>query len=393
MNRRDFLIAGTAAATAYSASSYARVLGANDRVGLGVIGAGRRGTIVSAAFLADPRVQILGLCDIYDAQTAQFQASLPGRAPRPQTTIDYQDLLANKEIDAVLISTPDHLHLTVACAALAAGKHVYLEKPTVQHWDERVPLQKAVAAAPHQVLQCGTQQRSSSHYLRAHEELFIPKRLGDVVLARGVWHNFPWQSRHITNEPKPPGLHWELFEGPAKHVPYETVRYSSWRYFPDYGNGLLADIMTHWIDVAQWMLDDAQPVQASALGGIYKYHDGRVNPDTISALVQYKDWNFDFESSVLPIRDDNPSVFFEGTEGTLDLCRSGYTFTPNEGAPVHVEASKSLEQEHTANFLDAVLLGKPVNAPLRAGIDASLPVQLALRAYWKQKTVSRSELS
>jgi predicted dehydrogenase len=393
MNRRDFLVAGTAAATSLSAISYARVLGANDRVGLGVIGAGRRGTIVSAAFLSDPRVQILGVCDIYDAQTAQFLSSLPGSAPRPQTAIDYRDLLANKEMDAVLISTPDHLHLTVACAALAAGKHVYLEKPTLQHWDEQLPLQKAVAAAPRQVLQCGTQQRSSSHYLRAREEFFRPKRLGDVVLARAVWHNFPWQSRHIANEPKPAGLHWELFEGPAKHVPYETVRYSSWRYFPDYGNGLLADIMTHWVDVAQWMLDDAQPLQASALGGIYKYRDGRVNPDTISALVQYKDWNFNFESSVLPIRNDNPSVFFEGTEGTLDLSRSGYTFTPNEGTPVHVDASKSLEQEHTANFLDAILLGKPVNAPLQAGIDASLPVQLALRSYWKQKTVSRSELS
>ena len=148
MNRRDFLVAGTAAATALSASSYARVLGANDRVGLGVIGTGRRGTIVSTAFLSDPRVQILGVCDIYDAQTAQFLSNLPASAPRPQTAIDYRDLLSSKEIDAVLISTPDHLHLAVAGAALAAGKHVYLEKPTVQHWEERVPLQKAVAAAP-----------------------------------------------------------------------------------------------------------------------------------------------------------------------------------------------------------------------------------------------------
>jgi predicted dehydrogenase len=208
-----------------------------------------------------------------------------------------------------------------------------------------------------------------------------------------VWHNFPWQCRKIVNEPKPEGLHWELFEGPAPHVPYETIRYSSWRYFPEYGNGLLADIMTHWVDVAQWMLDDAQPVRASAMGGIYRLHDGRVNPDTVSAVVQYDKWNFNFESSVLPILNDNPSVFFEGTEGTLDLSRSGYVFTPNKGAPVRVDATVGLERSHTKNFLDAILLGTPVSAPLKAGIEASLPVQLALRAYRTNKTVSSSELS
>ena len=390
IDRRSFLYSGTAAAL--SARSYARVVGANDRIGLGVIGAGRRGTIVTAAFLTDARVEVRGVSDIYDAQTAKFVSALPTAAPKPQAAIAYQDLLANRQIDAVLVSTPDHLHLAVGTAALAAGKHIYLEKPTVQHWEERIPLTNA-AAASHQVLQCGMQQRSSSHYLRARDEIFRQNRLGHVLYARAVWHNFPWQCRHIANEPKPEGLHWELFEGPAKHVPYETVRYSSWRYFPEYGNGLLADIMTHWVDVAQWLLDDAEPLRASALGGIYQYHDGRVNPDTVSALVQYKDWNFNFESSVLPIRNDDPSVFFEGTEGTLDLSRSGYTFTPNKGSPVRVEAVRSLEQEHTANFLDAVQLGRPVNAPLHAGIEASLPVQMALRSYWTQKTVARADLA
>ena len=179
-------------------------------------------------------------------------------------------------------------------------------------------------------------------------------------------------------EPKPANLNWDLFLGPAQSVPYETVRDSSWRYFPDYGNGLLADILTHWVDVAQWMLNDAQPQAASALGGIYNLHDQRQNPATVSAVIQYNGWNLNFESSVCSIRDDKPSVFFEGTEGTLDLSRDGYTFTPNQGEAATVLVSESLERAHTRNFLDAALGTKPLNAPLKAGIDASLPVQMAL---------------
>jgi predicted dehydrogenase len=216
------------------------------------------------------------------------------------------------------------------------------------------------------------------------------------LFARAVWHNFPWQQRHIPNEPKPAGLDWNRFLGPAPHVPYETVRYSSWRYFPEYGGGLLADILTHWVDVAQWMLEDAEPQTATATGGIYDLadqHDGRINPDTVSAVVQYRKWNLNFESSVLSIRNERPSVFFEGTEGTLDLAREGYVFTPNQGEVVRVDPTEELEIAHTRNFLDAIIRHAPVNAPLQAGIDASRPVQMALQSYWEKRQVSASDLA
>jgi predicted dehydrogenase len=208
-----------------------------------------------------------------------------------------------------------------------------------------------------------------------------------------VWSNFPWQQRHITDAPKPPGLDWTRFLGPAPRVPYETVRYTAWRYFPDYGNGLLADILTHWADVAQWMLDDAHPRAVSALGGIYELHDRRQNPDTVNAIAQYSNWTLSFESSALSLRDDRPSVFFEGTEGTLDLARDGYIFTPNQGTPQTVSAAEPLEPAHARNFLDAILRGSAVNAPLSAGIDASRPVQMALRSYWSRKTILSKEFS
>lgn len=390
MNRRDFI--RSSAAAAISARSYARVLGANDRVGLGVIGLGRRGTIVSGALLADERVRLAAVSDIYDAQTAQFLARFAGDTPKAASFVAYQDLLARKDIDAVLIATPDHLHVTVAKEALDAGKHVYLEKPTLHRWEERGILIEA-ARRSKSVLQCGMQQRSGAHYVRAKENVFAAKKLGHVLFARAVWHNFPWQQRRIEPAPKPAGLDWERFLGPAPHVPYATARYTAWRYFPDYGKGLLADILTHWIDVAQWMLDDARPRTAAALGGIYQLRDGRENPDTVSALVQYDGWNLNFESSVLPIRNDRPSVFFEGTEGTLDLSREGYTFTPNKGAPESVSATEPLERAHARNFIDAIVRATPVNAPLEAGIDASRPVQMALRSYWSRQTISNADFS
>ena len=109
--------------------------------------------------------------------------------------------------------------------------------------------------------------------------------------------------------------------------------------------------------------------------------------------MQYRDWNLNFESSLLSIRNDHPSVFFEGTEGTLDLSRDGYTFTANQGSPSEVSSTESLERAHTRNFLDAIVSGAQINAPLKAGIEASLPVQMALKSYWSQKTVSQSQLA
>jgi predicted dehydrogenase len=383
MNRREFLGVTAAGAVAMSARSYARVLGANNRVGLGIIGVGRRGRIVGAGFLQDDRVQLVAVADTYEATRKRVLAQLAPELPEPASFNAHEDLLARKDVDAVLIATPDHLHVTVAKDALGAGKHVYLEKPTLHRWHERQTLITAAQRSRH-VLQCGTQQRSGATYLRAKQEYLDSGKLGQVVLVRAVWHDFAWQRRKIVDAPKPVGLDWERFLGPAPHMPYQTVRYDSWRYFHDYGNGLLADILTHWVDVAQWFLKDTSPQSALATGGIFKLHDGRDNPDTVSAVVRYKDWNLNFESSVLPLRNDRPSVLFEGTEGVLEVARDGYVYTPLQGEPVRVDTKENLERSHTKNFLDAVTNGTTPNAPLDAGLAASFPVLLALKSYWSQ---------
>lgn len=395
MNRREFLYTGaalTAATSSMTAKSYAAIAGANDRMNLGIIGLGRRASIVThGGFAQDPRVRIIALCDIYGKMTADFQKRFP-QTSDAATFVVYQELLARKDIDSVFIATPDHLHVQIAVDALHANKNIYLEKPTLHRWHERNALETA-ARGSGKVLQCGMQQRSGAHYAKVKQEIFDTHALGDIVFVRAVWSDFPWQRRVIPPEPKPADLRWDLFLGPAPKVPWEYSRYTSWRSYHDYGNGLLADILTHWADVAQWMLADNHPLRAVALGGDYVLRGDLTNPDTVSAVVQYAKWNLNFESSVLSIHGPTPSVYFEGTQGTLNLTREGYTLAPNGGQPSTFKSTQDLERAHTKNFIDAVLLGTPVSAPLSAGLDATLPVQMALDAYWSHKIATPADLN
>lgn len=396
MNRREFIYSGTAAAAVAArgldARAYGSIAGANDRLGLGVIGTGRRAIDVCRSFAQDSRVEFRALSDIYDKQLSAFQDRFKEHVAKAETFVEYQRLLDRKDVDAVYIATPDHLHVEVASIALAAGKHVYLEKPTLHRWNERHALKKAVEGSKG-LLQCGMQQRSGAHYMQARKEYIDAGKLGHVVFARCVWHNFPWQRRSIPSQPKPEGLRWDLFLGPAPKVPFELSRYSSWRSYHEYGNGLLADILTHWADVAQWMLNDDQPVSATALGGDFQLKGDLNNPDTVSSIVRYKDWNMNFESTVLSVRSQHPSVYFEGTEGTLDITRQGFVFKPNEGEPVEVKVPESLEKAHTGNFVNAILKSDKLNAPLEVGLAASVPVMMSLQSYWTGKISTRAELA
>jgi predicted dehydrogenase len=372
-----------------TAASYDRVRGANDRLGMALAGSGRRGREVMKALLATGRVDLTCICDVYDAQRNRAKEFLLGPGGKVHETVAFEEALGRSGVDAVLIGTPDHLHFQQTLAALKAGKHIYLEKPTTHNFEEGAKLIATVKQSG-RVCQTGTQQRSGAHYRRAKEEIFDRGRLGKVIFARAVWHDFAWQRRKIEPQPKPAGLDWERFLGPAPKAPYDWIRYDSWRYFPDYGGGLLADILTHWADVAQWMMGESRPASAVATGGIYHLNDGRVNPDTVNAIVQYHggrngSWNLTFESSVLPVRNERPGVFFQGAEGTLELTRADYVFTPNKGEPLVVKAELNLDTAHVTDFLDAVKTGKRPSADIQAGVDACNPVHLAKAAYWKKK--------
>jgi hypothetical protein len=175
VNRREFLYTGAAAATVATrgvdARAYSAIAGANDRVGLGVIGTGRRATEVCRAFAQNPKVEFRALADVYDKQISAFQDRYKDHVGNAQVFVEYQKMLDRKDIDAVYVATPDHLHLDIAKDVLAAGKNIYLEKPTMHRWHERDTLANAVANSKG-VLQCGMQQRSGAHYMQAKKEYF-----------------------------------------------------------------------------------------------------------------------------------------------------------------------------------------------------------------------------
>ena len=170
---------------------------------------------------------------------------------------------------------------------------------------------------------------------------------------------------------------------------YQWIRYDAWRYFPDYGGGVLADIFTHWADVAQWFMNDAAPLNAVVSGGQYLFAgDGRVNPDTVNAILQYRGgWNLTFESTVGPVRDDRPGVTFVGTEGTLEMTRTEYVHRPQVGEPVTVKAEGLLETAHAVNFMDAIAGKARLTADVDVAVESCVPQLLARAAYWSRKRV------
>lgn len=379
LSRRN-IIKGMGVAVGWTAASWQRVAGANDRVGVALVGCGNRGRPLMKGLLGPGSAEIRAVCDVWDERRAQARTELAA-APGILDTPAIEDVLARADVDAVMVATPDHLHLKLALMAIKARKHLYLEKPVIHRFEEGEVLARA-AAGTDRVVMGGTQQRSGAHYLRAKEEIFDRGRLGDVVFARAIWADFPRQRRTLPAAPKPDGLDWKRFLGNAAQVPYTPARYETWRYFPEYGGGLLADILTHWVDVAQWMMNDAEPQRAVALGGQYKFNDGRRNPDTVNALIKYKRWNLMFESTVLQVKHPRPSVIFEGSLGTLDIGRDSYTFTPNEGATEIVKAEGDLDKAHTASFVAAVTGKKTASPNIATALQACRPVQMALASYW-----------
>ena len=212
------------------------------------------------------------MCDVYDQRRQTAREALHLSEP-PLETVAIEESITHPRVDAVVIAAPDHLHTTLAIAALNAAKHVYLEKPAAHLLEEHTRL-SAAADRSDRVIQTGTQQRSGAHYRQAKEQYIDSGALGDILLVRGVWHNFPNQRRPLKAKPQQAGLDWGRFLGPAPQRPFDWPRYDSWRLFRDYGGGQLSDILTHWVDVAQWFMEEPHPVDAVASGGIYRLNDG-----------------------------------------------------------------------------------------------------------------------
>jgi len=380
--RRAFL----GGVTAVTALSYSRVMGANDRVQLGLIGCGDRGRSDMGNFVKAGNVDVVALCDIYAAQIDRAKQT----APNAQSFSDHRKLLELKEVDATLIGVPDHWHAAIAIDALNAGKDVYVEKPLTLKIEEGPPIVKA-ARVNNRICQVGMQQRSGKHYLEARREYMDTGRLGKITLARTWWHG---NSYHLRKAPaslqtQPSNLDWAHYLGPLKWRDWDPQQYYNWRAYLDFGGGQVTDLFTHWIDVVHMFMGQEIPTAAVASGGVYNYKDGRTAPDTINVLLEYPaQFTATFEATLVP-GITGAGIEFCGTQGRLYIDRGRYEFTPlGRGAqPTVVKAASNLDLDHIQNFLECVKSRKLPNGDVLIGHRSAQASHLGNISYMQKRRI------
>jgi predicted dehydrogenase len=393
-SRRTFL--KTSAALAATAVSYDRILGANEKLHVGCIGTGGRCRHLMTALVKIPDVRITAVCDVWDVSLKEGK-KLAG--PQVSITKNYKEVLDNKEIHAVLVGTPDHWHVPITVDACNTGKDVYVEKPLTHNLSEG----KAVIEAQNEnkrVVQVGMQQRSMPHIQKAYE-IVKAGRLGKVSKVNLAWNRNTDRVRRFPLGVDPKSVDWKMFLGNAKDQPFDEYRFRNWRWFWDFGGGLLTDLMVHWIDVGHWFLGLDHPTRAVTCGDYPSAKGVWETPDTIQTLLTYlDDVQAHFEGTFSNARGGN-FIELMGTTATLYVDRGRYELSPERGKGQPEElivgtGKKGLdfydkpdgELLHLTNWVECIRSRKKPNAPAEAGVSAAAAAHLGNIAYRENKVAS-----
>src|SRR5947209_6768472 len=399
VSRRVFLAAA-------SAASYRRVLGANDRVGVGFVGFGLIGAQHVHDFRAQPDAAMVALCDVYQPRMEQGVAACGGTARGYR---DFRKLLEDRNVDAVVVSTPDHWHALITMMACAGGKDVYVEKPLTLIVREGRWMTD-VARRHNRIVQVGTQQRSGLHYQRARELLqsgyvgqLLTARMGD---SRNVMPGFG----NPPDGPAPRDFDYEMWLGPAPERPYNPHRgLYHFRWFWDYSGGQMTNLGAHEVDIVQWVLGAKGPLAVTSTGGRWALQDDGETPDVQDALFEYPKFSalWSHREAGKGIRVQR-GLEFIGTKGTLIVNRAGFDvesdmrIDPENAVPVYQgmpsggprrsaskgtpyienpEHAKGSEPEqltnHVRNFLDCVKSRQRPIADIEDGHRTAVACHLA----------------
>jgi len=281
--RRAFFVGAATAASAL------RVLGANDRVNVAIIGLGGRGGGAHLrTFSALPGARVAGLCDVNQAARERAAAALSRNgSEKAKEFVDMRDAFADSSIDAVSTATPNHWHALAALWAMKAGKDVYGEKPASHNIHEGLTLLKT-ARSTKRMLQIGSQHRSTPFKMRAIEAL-KGGVIGDIYQAKGLCYKRRKSIGRRPDEPTPPGLDWEKFLGPAPLRPYNELRFAyNWHWFWDTGNGDIGNQGVHELGIARWAMGEPEwPKTVYAHGGKFVYDDDQETPNTLNASFDF----------------------------------------------------------------------------------------------------------
>jgi predicted dehydrogenase len=352
MKRREFIkrMARTTAVVSAGALSAQRVLGANNRVGIGVIGFGLVGRIHTRNFHALPEAQVVAVAETYQPRLEAAGTFLGSGVALYR---DFRRLLEDKNVDAVVVATPDHWHALMTMLACAAGKDVFVEKPLTLFVREGRWMVE-VARRHKRVVQVGTQQRSGPHYQRARE-LIRQGRLGQLVSVQcNYFRNVSPGFGNPPDRKPPPELDYDLWLGPAPERPYNPNRaIYHFRWFWDYSGGQMTNLGHHSLDVVHWCTEVKGPLAVTSAGGRYFLKDNGEVPDLQDAIIEYPGFHtiVQFrECAAGATASGMGGVVFHGNKGTLTVGRDGFELVPDK-------------KENPVNIVARIIGGHPVGGP------------------------------
>jgi predicted dehydrogenase len=375
-NRRTFLLGAGGAMMAHAAPP-------SDVVVLGVIGSGGRGTLVMTVFQKDPAVRVGAICDVYEPnleKAVSTASQVPGT--KPKVYRNYKELLADKEIQAVLIATPEHWHTQMVLDALAAGKDVYVEKPLCHTPEEGI---KLVAAEKNtkSIIQVGMQRRSYDLFQQGRQ-VVSARKLGTVRMVRSWWLN-NYLDGGVARKLDGP-LDWEQWQGPAPHREFDANRFRQWRFYSDYAGGIVADQGAHVFDGIHMLMGAGYPAAVNASAG--KPHKPGVDqPESVVATAEYPEdfiavFTINYAAMRYKTRNDQLTQL-DGDQARMDIGREEFKVYPQgaeEVASMQVKSERGFGYAtdlHVQNFLDCVRTRKTPTAPMWLAFQAALVVQMA----------------
>ncbi len=350
MNRREFIKVGTAGMALTALSSYAAEVG-DQKKRVGLIGCGWYGKCDLVRLIQVAPVEVVSLCDVDKKMLSGAAEMIAGRQASkkaPRTYHDYREMLKEKDLDIVLVATPDHWHALPMIAAVEAGADVYVQKPISVDVAEGQAM--VAAARKHKrVVQVGTQRRSTPHLIEARDTIVKEGKLGKVARAE-VYCYYGGRREKIPDSAPPESLDYEMWTGPAPMRPFNRLIHPrSWRSFMEYGNGTIGDMGIHMFDAVRWMLDLGAPTRISSSGGILMYPEATPNiPDTQIATFDFGDLQVVWNHRIWGEAPDPKYLWgftLYGSKGTLKGGLMSYDFTPlGDGTPVHRDVTYELEQ-------------------------------------------------
>jgi predicted dehydrogenase len=431
IDRRAFInqsaaVLAASAVLPRTALSYSKTLGANGRISLAHIGIGSRGTEldeIASKLKSRHNVEMIAVCDLWNRNRERAVVTNTGYYGRAPRAVQYvEDLLAMKDVDGVLISTPEHSHSPILKMAAEAGKDAYVEKPMGNVLAEIKAAREAVLEAK-TVVQVGTQHRSEPYQVAA-QELVHSGALGDISKVEIAWnyHGPRWRGRKEVEQIREQDTDWNKWLMTKPVRPFDPRMYFEFRLYKEFSSGIPDQWMSHAIDLVHWFMNDSFPKSVVSHGGVFAWHDGRENADTFQTLLEYpKGFLVSYSTS---FGNDAPSFTrYMGKKATLiniggegspryqwieekgtheqdvaidEKRQSKFILLPGESKipPMGID---DLSLEHMANWFECMRSRQTPHASVADGFAHSVACIMAAHAYWSSRKVywdaSREEIT